>query len=1625
MVSTFFENIFIKKWKIKFEFRSFFIVFIIFFQLSCVKQPGTKKISTVTVLAIAPASASVTGGSLVIITGTNFASGATVKIGNNACVISSLETSEITCAVPSNSAGTYDVVVSNASGVKSTLASKFTYVDPPVVTSVSPNSGITNGGTSITIIGRGFKEGADVLVGGSDCMYVSVLSDTAITCQTPSHSSGVAAVKVTNTDNLYGNNNSAFIYRAAPTLASISLNTGALAGGTIISISGSGFYAGALVDVGGAACTPVSVVNSSLITCTTSAHIAGSVTVTVTNLDGQFVSLANGYTYRVAPIPTAMTVAAGSISGGVVATITGTGFDTTNGATVTVGGTQCTMPIVTTSTSLQCTLPNHTVGVADIVVTNIDNQSGTLFSGFTFYNPPTVSSVSPATGFSTGTTVVTITGVGFRTGATVDFSGAACATPVVNMAGTSITCTAGAHSAGAVNIQVSNTDAQYGVGAGIFTYRAAPTVTSISPSGGALAGGTLVTITGTGFYAGGTVSFGGSPCTPVTFLSATSMTCTTTSGSAGTATVTVTNADTQTGSGASPYTYREAPTIASIVPNTGQLSGGSTITITGANFISGATVTVGGNNCTTVIVSTSSSLQCTTPSRYIIGSVSVVVKNADNQSATLNNAYTYLPSPTVSNVKTVIGNVNYGTSGLSVVITGTNFISGATADFGGTACTSPTVNVAGTTITCALGVHALGAVNVQVTNPDSQIGTATNAFTYTSAPTVTAVSLSGGSLAGGTYITITGTDFYSLATVTIGPNNCTGITVVSSTSILCTTPAYVSGATSATVAVTNINSQTGNLAGGFTYRAPPTISNVSLSAGPLAGGAAVVITGTGFITSPVVLIGGLTCTNIRSVSATSITCDTPAKSSTGSVSVVVTNTDNQTATLTNGYTYLAAPTITSLSLNIGPIAGGSAVTIYGTNFVAGALVTFDNLTCTVTSVSSTGISCLTPADSLGIVAVIKVINPDAQNVSVPNAYTYVAAPTVTNVSPIGGSLSGGTAVTITGTGFYSGASVTINGASCTGATVVSSATITCTSPAGTAGAKTVAVTNGDLQTGNLPGSFTYQAAPTISNLVQTSGFSSGGLTVTINGSGFTTGVSVSFGGVACPIHSLISSSVVQCDTPAHADGVVDVAVTNTDNQFAYSVSAFTYRAAPTFTSISPSGGPTGSNTPVTITGSGFYGAPTVNIGALVCASVVVVSNTQMTCTVPSHSAASYAVKITNPDTQNITSAAGAFTFSAAPAVAAVVPATPAPVSPLKGGANGGTLVNVTGTGFQTGASVDFGGATCSGVVFVSSTHLQCTTSSHGAGAVFVTVTNTDSQSDISNSAAFTYVAAPTITSVSSSSGTTAGGGIITITGTGFLAGDTVKFGTLSCTPLTVVSSTSITCTVPANATLGAVDVSVTDLYSQVGTALSAYTYRGAPIVSSVSPSSGALAGSTLITITGSGFYTGALVSVGGSACTSVTVISPTSITCLTASHGAGATAIVVTNADTQSGTLNSAYTYQSMPALITWQTGASSPTPPGADAYGSTSTNITHTYTLKNTGDVTSSAITIAVTGTSPGAWITGTNTCTTLAANATCTVQETFLGQWLTTGNSYSAILNATATTGGTSTNTMSGSVP
>lgn len=287
-------------------------------------------------------------------------------------------------------------------------------------------------------------------------------------------------------------------------------------------------------------------------------------------------------------------------------------------------------------------------------VTVTDSLGNTSNASVTVQDPPTVASVSPNSGPASGGTAITLTGTGFRSGATVSLGGSACNSVSVVSAG-QIDCVTTLHAAGAVNVTVTNTDSQSGTKSSGFTYIAAPTVTSVTPIAGALGGGTSVTITGSGFQSGATVDFGGSDCTPVTFTSPSQISCTTTAHSAGAVTVTVTNPDAQSGNKASAYTFQPAPTVTAVAPNAGSDGGGTAITITGTNFLAGATVDLGGATCGSTTVASDTQITCTTVG-HAAGAVNVTVTNSDTQSGSLTGGYTYTSGPvTISPSNIAIG----------------------------------------------------------------------------------------------------------------------------------------------------------------------------------------------------------------------------------------------------------------------------------------------------------------------------------------------------------------------------------------------------------------------------------------------------------------------------------------------------------------------------------------------------------------------------------------------------------------------------------------------------------------------------------------------------------------------------------------------------------------------------------------------------------------------------------------------------------------------------------------------------------------------------------------------------------------------------------------------------------
>jgi formylglycine-generating enzyme required for sulfatase activity len=122
-------------------------------------------------------------------------------------------------------------------------------------------------------------------------------------------------------------------------------------------------------------------------------------------------------------------------------------------------------------------------------------------------------------------------------------------------------------------------------------------------------------------------------------------------------------------------------------------------------------------------------------------------------------------------------------------------------------------------------------------------------------------------------------------------------------------------------------------------------------------------------------------------------------------------------------------------------------------------------------VNATTVTALTPAGTLGNADVV--ITGGKGTITVVGGYRYVVpAPTVSSVSPASGSTLGGTAITITGANLTGASSVTVGGVAAASVVVVSPTSITAVTPAGTAGAKTIAVTTAG-GTATLTGGFTY------------------------------------------------------------------------------------------------------------------------------------------------------------------------------------------------------------------------------------------------------------------------------------------------------------------------------------------------------------------------------------------------------------------------------------------------------------------------------------------------------------------------------------------------------------------------
>ncbi len=256
------------------------------------------------------------------------------------------------------------------------------------VTSISPTSGSTVGGTTVTINGSDFSGVTGVSFGGTPATSFTVVSPTKITAVAPPHAAGIVDVTVANPG---GNSPTSpadqFTYQAPPAVLSLSPNTGGTVGTTLVVITGSSFTGATSVSFGGTPASSFTVNSPTQITAVAPAHGAGLVNVTVTSPSGTSpVTAGDQYTYVTSTAVISLTPDDDAIAGGSTIIITGSSFI---GVTaVSFGATPATSFTVNSPTQITAIDPAGAAGAVNVTVTGAGGISA-LGAGnlFTYVGP--------------------------------------------------------------------------------------------------------------------------------------------------------------------------------------------------------------------------------------------------------------------------------------------------------------------------------------------------------------------------------------------------------------------------------------------------------------------------------------------------------------------------------------------------------------------------------------------------------------------------------------------------------------------------------------------------------------------------------------------------------------------------------------------------------------------------------------------------------------------------------------------------------------------------------------------------------------------------------------------------------------------------------------------------------------------------------------------------------------------------------------------------------------------------------------------------------------------------------------------------------------------------------------
>lgn len=500
---------------------------------------------------VLPPRGSSAGGSTVLLEGSGFlrdfaTTGSrakpltTVKFGTNSVPdITIIDDQTMEVRTPPGLSGPTGVSVQNPNG-RIVCNNCFTYFEDLVVTGFTPREGALQGGTTVTITGQGFDDEVQVLFGDNSATTVTKVSSTELRVTTPRGLAADVVDLVVYNKNGVSTQRRGFRYLADLRVTRVSPPFGPLAGGTVVTLQGTGFTGATEVRFGSTAGTALTTNNDAELSVTSPAGTAGAVDLTVVTPRATW-TVKRGFSYVDAAGPLALfAVSPRVVKAGDQVTLVGQGLDAA-GLTVTIGGVAATVG-AQTPTSAVVTVPARGAAPrrSDVVVTGA--TAVTLTEGITWRVG--LRAVSPANGPVAGGTSVDVVGSAIPADALLSIGAGAAVNPMVTSE-TAMSATTPRGSGGAASDlwvrEAADLENEF-VLVGGFTYDEPLSLGRVQPDRGAIAGGTLVTVLGSGFGEGTVVQFGQFTAKDIKFVTPHLITCRTPRGDVGTVDVKVVRA---------------------------------------------------------------------------------------------------------------------------------------------------------------------------------------------------------------------------------------------------------------------------------------------------------------------------------------------------------------------------------------------------------------------------------------------------------------------------------------------------------------------------------------------------------------------------------------------------------------------------------------------------------------------------------------------------------------------------------------------------------------------------------------------------------------------------------------------------------------------------------------------------------------------------------------------------------------------------------------------------------------------------------------------------------------------------------------------------------------------------